>query len=1040
MKTGMIYKFFFFLFLISHISIIAKGDRIRIERVSLEEGVSHNMVFSVMQDSKGFMWFGTMFGLIQYDGKKYTVYRHDPNNDSTLSNDDIVTMLEDKSGNLWAGSFGGGLNKFNRASGNFERYDVNFFNLENAWNGRIWALTEDKEKNIWIGTDGAGLFKLNPTSKKFKVFKKNTEDSLRSISSNYVNDILLENDGSLWLGTGKGVLNKFTEKTNAFEHYEIKLTKGLEDTKFITKITKEDDNNFWLSTDNGIVIFNKNTKKFSRPKSAELNRLNGTPINGIYKDTEGRIWVGSGVGLFLYTPTTDQLTHFAHQPNNPNSLSGNNVIAICEDNSGIMWIGNYLGGIDKIYVNKDKFETFRRIPNDPNSLSSNQVFEFMEDENGYVWIATEFGLNRFDTDLKTSVKLFHNPNNINSISHNNVRTLCLDPQGNYWIGTLNGLDKIDKDLRRIYHYKQDENDSTSLSSNRINKVFFDSFGNLWVGTDNGLNMFNPKTQKWSKYLPDQEDNKNNITAIYILSIYEDRNKDLWIGTYRGLNKFDRKTKKFIHYKQEPGNPNSISNNYVFCIYESKDGTFWVGTGGGLNKFDRKKEVFKYYSDEDGLPNEVISGIMEDENGYLYLSTHRGISKFDPRTDTFINFDVADGLQSNMFMQGAYLKRKNGEMLFGGINGFNVFDADQLVINPNQPNVYLTSIKKFDEEVHLNQDITSIKEIEFSYNDNFITFEFAALDYINPDKNQYQYMLTGINENWVDNGNINFASYTNLPPGNYKFMVKASNSDRVWSEKPLEIAIIINPPFWQTWWFFLLVVAFAVSGLFIIHGQRVKSEINKELEIKKAREQENLKVRKKAADDFHDELGHRLTKISLYSEIIKRNTKDLPPNLMSYLDKISETSSTLSFGVRDFIWTLDPEKDTLYDVLIRLKDFGDDIFDKTGIAFRVHGIEKEFETIKLSMDWRRHLTLIFKEAMNNILKYANCSNVTLSAEFNGGKIHMSITDDGKGFNFDSIKKGRGLRSMMSRAKNINGDIEVHSDNGKGTVVEFFGAFV
>lgn len=1017
--------------------LFAKGDRIRIERVSLEEGVSHNMVFSVLQDSKGFMWFGTMFGLIKYDGKKYTVYRHDPKRDSTLSNDDIVSMLEDSHGNLWAGSFGGGLNKFNRATGNFERYDVGFFNLEDEWNGRIWALNEDKENFIWIGTDGAGLFKLNPYTKEYKVFRKNEDDSLSSISSNYVNDILIEDDGSLWLGTGKGVLNKFNESTSKFEHYEIKLTPGLEDTKFITKISNDENNRFWLATDNGIIIFNKETKKFTRPQSAELNRLNGTPINGIYKDTENRIWIGSGVGLFLFDPVTEKLTHFAHQPNNANSLSGNNVIAICEDNSGIIWIGNYLGGIDKIYVNKDKFATFRRIPNDPNSLSSNQVFEFMEDDNGYVWIATEFGLNRFDTDLKTSVKLFHNPNNVNSISHNNVRTLCLDPYGNYWIGTLNGLDKIDKNLRKIYHFKHDENDSTSLSSNRINKIFIDSRGVLWVGTDNGLNMFDEKTNKWQKYLPDKEDNKNSINAIYILSIYEDSNNDLWIGTYRGLNKFNRKTKKFIHYKQEPTNPNSISNNYVFCIYEAADKSFWVGTGGGLNKFDREKGEFKYYSEKDGLPNEVICGIMEDENGYLYLSTHRGISQFNPLTDTFINFDVADGLQSNMFMQGAFLKRKNGEMLFGGINGFNVFNADQLVINPNQPPVYLTAIKKFDEILYLNKDITAIKEIEFSYNDNFITFEFAALDYINPDKNQYQYMLTGINENWINNGNINFASYTNLPPGNYKFMVRASNSDRVWNDKPFEISVIINPPFWQTWWFFLFVIVFSVSGLFVIHGQRVKSEITKALEIKKAREQENVNVRKKAADDFHDELGHRLTKISLYSEIIKRNTKDLPPNLMNYLDKIGETSSTLSFGVRDFIWTLDPEKDTLYDVIIRLKDFGDDIFDKTGIAFRVKGIEKEFDTIKLSMDWRRHLTLIFKEAMNNILKYANCSNVTLTVELNNKTIHMTVEDDGKGFNLDKIKKGRGLKSMKIRAQNLKGSINVSSNYDNGTIVEFIG---
>lgn len=1032
MKTP---KFIYLLlFWLSLSSIAADNYNIRVERVSLEEGISHNMVLSVMQDSRGFMWFGTMFGLIKYDGLRYTVYRHNPSDSTTLTNDDIITMFEDKRGNLWAGAFGGGLNKFNRSKGEFVRYEVDFFGLDSLWNGKIWALEQDADSNIWIATDGAGIIKMDPVTEEFSIYR-NDHNNPYSITDNFINDIFLDSQGFLWFGTGDGYISVYSPNDDGFINFSLSKSLGIKDIT-ITDIYEDAGQQFWIGTNKGMFLFDKINRRFTRFQNEEIRQLDNIAVNKILEDREGRIWFGTGNGLYLLSPGDNTIRHIYHNPSNPNSLSGNTVISIYEDDTGIIWVGNYLGGVDKIYVDKDKFEHFRKIPNDEYSLSSNQVFEFAEDNEGYIWIATSSGLNLFVEQSGRFMKFFHNPNNPKSISDNSVRTIAVDDEGILWVGTENGLDRINPYTRSMKHYKHNPDDSSSISSNLINKLYFDRDGILWVGTGNGLNRFNPGDETFSKYLPDDE-SPSSISAFYISSIYEDSKGYLWIATYRGLNKFNKRTKEFVKYTKDSPGPNNISSDLTFAIHESKDGTLWIGTGNGLNKYHRETGTFEHFMEKDGLPNPVICGILEDDKGYLYLSTHRGVSKFDPVNETFANYDIDDGLQSNMFMQGSYFKKRNGDMYFGGINGFNRFNADNMEDNLHVPPVYITAIKKYDEELPLEMNYSEVEEIEFPYDVNFITIEFAALDYFNPAKNNYAYMLEGLDDDYNYVGNINYASYTNLNPGTYNFRVKASNSDGIWNPEPTTIRLTIHPPFWQTWWFFIGVLLMSISILFIAHLQRVRSEISKALEIKQAREQENEKVRKKAADDFHDELGHRVTKISLYSEIMKRNGNGMPQQHIDYINKILETSKTLSFGMRDFIWTLDPEKDSLHEVLIRLKDFGDEVFDKTGVAFRVQGIRPELQDIKLPMDWRRHLTLIFKEAMNNILKYAKCTNVTLDVDVEGDTIRMALSDDGQGIDMETEHKGRGLRSMKKRANSINGDIEIITRLGEGTTVEFTG---
>lgn len=1035
-KLTRIFISFLIAFIFFSNSADAGIEKFKVEHLSLEEGISHNMIFTIHQDQKGFMWFGTMFGLIKYDGRNYTVIRHDPHNEKSISNDDITSIIEGD-GCLWVGTYRGGLNRYDFDTNEFTRYDKTFFKTKRPWSGIVLSLEKDSLGNIWIGTAGSGLIKFNSHDESYQVFTQN-EDDPNSIGSNYIVNLFSENDSTLWVGTISEGLYKYSYSENNFKRYKFSRQTGLSGVDSIYEIFPNGKEQLFLGTDNGVLLFDKPTGTVLKFPNKRYNRYFGRKISLLKKDREGRIWVGTQSGLFIGDKNLDLLHQFPFSQNDPNSLSSNSVVDLLEDQSGIMWVGTYEGGVDKVYYDRTKFEYYYNVPGNSNSISNNNINDITEDENSVLWFATSNGLSKFDPSINEFSNYFNDRLNRNSISGNMVKAVASDSNGCIWIGTANGLDKLDTRTNIFYHYRHIQNDPQSLTSNRISVLFLDKEKILWVGTSNGLNKFNVEKNIFERYLPPATITKY-LYGESILSIYEDSFGELWVGTYRGLFRFDPVKQSFLHYKQDSANPKSISNNYVFAMYEDSDGILWIGTGGGLNKFNRATESFIYFSEEDGLPNSVISGILEDSKGNLFISTHKGISRFNPNNETFFNYDVDDGLQSNMFLPGVFFKRGNDEMVFGGVNGINIFNPEKLTKNIFKPPVYLTNVRIFDKPIKFDKALTETEEIELSYADNFLTIEFAALDYLNPSKNQYSYFLKGINREWVYNGNQNYVSFTNLLPGDYTFSVKASNSDGLWNDEILTVGLIIAPPFWRTWWFLLILGGMITATLFAIHRRNVNNEIKKTLELEKLREQENEKIRRKAANDFHDELGHRVTKISLFSEILKRNVIKTAPENLEYVDKISESVGGLSAGVRDFIWTLDPHKDTLYEVAVRLKDFGDTLFDGTKVAFRVEGLSKEFENIKLTMDWKRHLMLIFKEAMNNILKYSKCDNVKLYFKLTGKELIVRLVDDGEGFEIDKVKLGRGLHGMRNRAKSINSEVEIISNQDKGTEIKFTGKF-
>ena len=578
-----------------------------------------------------------------------------------------------------------------------------------------------------------------------------------------------------------------------------------------------------------------------------------------------------------------------------NSPSRIGINAIFKDRSGVIWLGTKGEGITKPKRARQRFGRLSHDPDKVNSLSSQSLRAIYEDRDSTLWIGGYGGLDQFDRETG---RFTHYPNRTTTGYFSKTPwTIYEDPlhAGEIlWIGTeVGGLYRFDRNAKKFFNYKIPTHDSFHFSDNYVLSIYRDpaSRGTLWVGTEAGLNKFDERSEKFKQYNFSRE-NPDGLSGGFLLSIREFRyggsktpagRRVLLLATERGLNCFDPATERFTQFLHDPRNPRSISNNVVNCIHQDRAGRWWIGTAGGLNRLilsisDGAKPpisedaTFIHYFEKDGLPNDYINGILEDEEGNLWLSTNRGIAKFNPETETFRNYDVADGLQSNEFNRAAYYQCRHGEMFFGGISGLNMFFPQALKDNPNLPPVVITDFKIFNTSVGLSTaEATPIKkviaetdEIRLSYKDNVFSFEFAALEYTEPEKNQYAYKMEGFDHDWVKIGAKREAVYTNLDPGEYIFRVKGSNNDGVWNEKDTSIKVIISPPFWRTWWFTALSALLLGLAVYGGHRFRLKSlkirnlALQKEITerqlaeanlLKAFAEIENLKNRLQAEADY-----------------------------------------------------------------------------------------------------------------------------------------------------------------------------------------------
>lgn len=797
------------------------SQQLEFQHFSTKEGLSQANVWDILQDRYGFIWIATEDGLNAYDGYSFRVYRTNPQDSLSISNNNIHCVAEDVRGNLWIGTRGG-LNFYDHSTNTFERYLYNENDPHSISSNDITCLYLDSKENLWIGT-ASGLNLYDGKNKTFRRFYHDPSNS-KSLPHNRIGGITEDSKHNIWIASMGGLSKMEGEKFQNF--YHDPTNKETLSSNQLFSVLEDGEGNIWVGSLNGGLNKIDSTGKIKRyvPREGDPTSIGGNYVYSIAEDKSGDIWIGVDGALSKLNKATDTFTQYTQNQAYEKALNSNIITKVFFDLNDRMWIGTRFGGVNVHDPGNYPFHHYKFNAFDVHSLNNNTVASFEEDSNGNFWVATDGGsLNYFDRKSKK----FSNYKNF--FSNNKVLAVRKDKRGGLWIGTWSGgLHYYNPTTKQLKHYKHNPDDSTSLSDNNIFYVLVDRKGTVWIATwGNGLNKYNPATDDFTRY-PHDPENPKSITNFGVDFLVEDSNGKIWVASeLDGLDRFDPETNIFTHFKSS-AKKGSISSNSVLSLLEDSKKRLWVGTNAGLNLFDPVTETFKAYREKDGLPNDGIMGIQEDSNGNLWISTNKGLARFNPETLVFKNFLETDGLQSNQFNRWASLRLSTGELLFGGTNGFNLFHPDSIKANLYIPPVYITGFRLFNKPVSvgpnqiLKQNILLTDEIHLSYLENVFSFDFTALNYRQSQKNQYRYKMEGFQNEWVDAGHERKASYTNLSPGIYTFKVIASNNDGAWNEEGASIKIIISPPYWQTWWFKVIGAAIGITFIYLLFVFRMKA--------------------------------------------------------------------------------------------------------------------------------------------------------------------------------------------------------------------------
>ena len=831
----------FLLFACIPLAGFAQNHHLKFEHLQTVDGLSQSNVISILQDTRGFMWFGTRDGLNKYDGYNFTIYRNDPKDKSTISNNYIAAIIENTKGDLWIGTRGGGLNLFNREKKIFTAYKHDPKNPNSISGNFITAISEDSYGNVWVGTEGNGLDMYDLQKGIFIHYKFNSTNN-NSISDNFIRTIFEDRSKNLWIGTLHGGLNLFNPKNKTFRRFQHNDDEpGSLSFNDIYAIFEDKENRLWIGTNGGGTdVWDNKTNVFHhyRNDPHNPNTLSANRVRVINEDDKNNIWIGTENGG-LSVLSAEGIFHTSlHDDIDNTSLSNNSVYSICKDTKGNMWLGTFSGGIN--LLNKDDQFAHYKHQSSANSLSDNKILCIFEDSKKNIWIGTDGGgVNLFNPVTENFRHYFHNRADANSICGNYVLNIAEDSRHNLWIGTwADGITVYNKDKNTYRAIKYDPHNPNSLSNDNAWNVYEDKDSVMWVGTyGGGLNKYNETTNSFTKFRFDPN-NKYGLSNDNVFSIFDDGMGRLWVGTDGGgLNMFDKKTSVFKHYLHDDNNKNTIASNSVGHVYKDKNGLLWVATSGGLSCLNPQTDNIKNYTVEDGLPDNNVFGIIGDEDNYLWISTNKGICCFNPTIGrTVRNYGIVDGLQSDEFKEQAFCKASSGAFYFGGNNGFNVFYPRKISVTSFDPPLVLTGFRLSNKNVAiasdtlqspLLKDITETDSITLPYNNAAIGFEFASLNYTSKEKKRYAYMLEGFDKIWNETSDERSASYTNLDPGTYTFKVKCFNNTGQWSTHMINLKLIITPPFWLTWWFKLIsviiIICICIAGyrlrIGVIKGQK-----------------------------------------------------------------------------------------------------------------------------------------------------------------------------------------------------------------------------
>lgn len=872
--------------------VVICGSSGTFEHITAEHGLAHNNVTCILQDSTGFLWFGTLDGLHQFDGYDFKILKNDPRDPKSLSDNNVLCICENDDSTLWVGT-ANGLNFFHFKNNQNTRFLGVNTDHKTLSNNRIQCLATDMEENLWVGT-AWGLNRFNRGKRNFDRFIIEGKGS-HIDQKNRLNTIYEDSSGKLWMGSqlGLGLIDKTSGKITFYNH-DLQQP-GSANRNYINSILEDEPGVLLVGTRDGLYRFFTGSGSFEKTVVLPF-QFQGPATGASYiiftlgKDRDNILWMGTNRGIVRFDKKNRSISLFDHDPQDPRSVSDNDIISIFQDSWGILWFGTYNAGINKYDKAQENFTRYSHEADQPSSLSNNNVLSLFEDSSGRIWTGTDNGLNLLDRESSTFERFIYDPADPHSLQGDFVKSICEDSSGNLWIGTFWGkgscLNRFDVVNKRFSAYRHRPGDPHSLSNNNVGVVYVDRSGTLWVGTEGGgLNRFSPKTGTFTVFRLDGED-PQSIISDWISTIFEDSSGTLWVGTEGGLSKMNRETGIFTNYTVRSGEPKtgSISNNRIRVIFEDSRGNLWIGTENGLNRYNKSSDSFIFFTGTDGLPSSMIMGIVEDKYGFLWITTTRGIARFDQEQKEFWNLDLADGLKGMQFNRGACLTNRNGEIMLGGRHGITQFLPGHFKVNWEKPPVVITDFKIFNQPQPLIAGLApslnkrgprQYNKICLSYKQNFFSFDFAALDFTRPERNRYAYKMEGLDEDWIPLGTRRFVSFTHLPAGDYTFRVKGTNHDHFWNEEGAAIGVCITPPYWKTTWFMGLVILLALGSAWGFYRYRIGriQKLKKRLELLVEKRTQQLQDANKELELLAREDG--LTKLlnkRAFKEIMERDCR------------------------------------------------------------------------------------------------------------------------------------------------------------------------
>ncbi len=968
----------------------------------IDEGLPHNLVQAITQTRDGYLWVGTYKGLAKFDGTHFTIF--DTNNTPELKSSTVTALCTDREGALWIGTDGGGLVRLQ---------GTNFFHL-----GKTNGLAGDRIRVIYQGMDGSLWIGTTTGMSRYQHETFTNYTSKEGLTSDFVNCIYEDRDGGVWIATGEGL--------NCLRAGKImdsfKMPAQLPNDS-VRGICQDRGGRMWIGSNNGLLWYNYyNTGTIGHFYAYNTRHgLSDSFVSAVCEDREGNVWVGtySGLNRFSEGRFFSELNH--------EGMPFDRVNTLFEDREGNMWVGSK-EGLSRLTPNR--FLTYTRRQ----GLAHNNIMSVMEDHSGSLWIGTwGGGLNQFkDGEFIVCAAANGLPNRL-------VLSTCEARDGSLWIGNdySGGLARLQDGNLKHYTWKD------GLINAAIRVLHEDQSGNLWIGTSRGLSCL--KEGKFTNYT-----NKDNLPNEVIRAICEEKDGTLWFGTEGGLSRWNKG--KFINFTTQEG----LSDNKVTALYEDKAQNLWIGTAdGGLNRY--KEGRFSAYTTRQGLFSDEIFEILEDDYGWLWLSCSKGVfrvlkknldamdrGRLEEGMTVSIAYNKSDGMESTIcsgVAKPAGWKTHDGKLWFPTSKGLVVVDPGNVKLSRIPPPVYVEQVVADKKPLMFEgpaiqdwpEELAASPTVKVPPGRGELEIHYTALNLRAPEKTHFKYKLSGVDSEWIEGGARRLAHYNNIYPGTYRFSVKACNSDGYWNEKGISLDIVLLPHFWQTWWFRGLSALAAIGAVSGAARYATKIKMQRRVEGLE-RDQALQKERARIAHDMHDQLGAGLTQVGFLGELTKRDADKIDQTRI-YAGKICEATRELAQTLDEIVWAVNPKNDTLNKLAAYMAVYAEEFFRLTAIRCRLD-IPLGLPPRPISADFRHNLFLTVKEALNNIVKHAQASEVWINLTVNNSTLEILIEDNGRGFALDGPDQfGNGLGNMKKRIEEIGGRFDLSSRLEKGTRIYF-----